>query len=32
MDGEGKFTWPDGRIYEGEYKDDKKEGYGTFEW
>jgi hypothetical protein len=32
MDGEGKFTWPDGRKYEGEYKDDKKEGYGTFEW
>jgi hypothetical protein len=32
MDGEGKFTWPDGRKYEGEYKDDKKEGLGIFEW
>lgn len=28
----GKLTWPDGRIYEGEYKDDKKDGQGTFIW
>ena len=26
------FTWPDGRRYEGEYTDDKKEGTGTFYW
>lgn len=26
------FTWNDGRRYEGEYKDDKKHGYGVFEW
>ena len=26
------FTWDDGRKYEGEYKDDKKHGYGVFEW
>lgn len=32
MDGEGIFKWPDGRKYEGQYKDDKKEGYGIFEW
>ena len=32
MDGEGIFTWPDGRRYEGQYKDDKKDGYGLFEW
>jgi hypothetical protein len=32
MDGKGVFIWPDGRKYEGEYKDDKKEGYGEFEW
>jgi hypothetical protein len=32
MDGKGLFTWPDQRKYEGDYKDDKKDGYGTFEW
>jgi hypothetical protein len=32
MEGEGKFTWPDGRTYKGEYKRDKKDGYGIFEW
>jgi len=32
MDGEGTFTWPDGRQYIGNYKDDKKEGQGLFIW
>ncbi len=32
MDGVGEFHWPDGRKYKGEYSDDKKEGYGVFEW
>ena len=32
MEGYGVFTWPDGRRYEGEYIDDKKEGRGTFFW
>ena len=32
MDGSGVFTWPDGRRYEGEYIDDKKEGRGIFYW
>jgi len=32
MDGEGVFVWPDQRKYIGQYKDDKKHGYGTFEW
>jgi hypothetical protein len=32
MNGQGEFTWPDGRIFQGYYKDDKKEGYGIFEW
>jgi len=26
MEGSGTFSWPDGRKYEGEYVDDKKEG------
>ena len=32
MDGKGKFEWPDGRIYVGEYLEDKKHGYGEFLW
>jgi hypothetical protein len=32
MDGYGEFSWPDGRKYVGEYKMDKKNGYGIFEW
>jgi hypothetical protein len=32
MHGKGVFTWPDGRKYEGDYLDDKKEGFGVFYW
>jgi hypothetical protein len=32
MEGPGVFQWPDGRKYEGNYVDDKKEGHGTFHW
>jgi hypothetical protein len=32
MEGKGVFLWPDGRKYEGEYKNDKKHGIGTFYW
>jgi len=32
MEGYGTFTWPDGRRYEGQYADDKKEGKGVFYW
>ena len=32
MHGTGKFTWPDGRSYEGAYDMDKKEGNGVFIW
>ena len=32
MDGTGVFTWADGRKYEGEYVEDKKEGHGIFTW
>ena len=32
MHGQGKYTWIDGRTYEGEYMMDKKEGYGVYAW
>lgn len=32
MHGKGVFKWSDGRRYEGNYVDDKKEGHGVFEW
>lgn len=32
MHGRGIFTWSDGRKYEGEYVNDKKEGCGEFSW
>ena len=32
MHGEGTFTWADGRQYQGEYVDDKKQGVGIFIW
>ena len=32
MEGEGVFSWPDGRKYKGAYKDDLKNGFGVFEW
>ena len=32
MNGEGIFTWPDGRRYEGEYFNDKKHGFGIYTW
>ena len=32
MNGKGKFIWDDGRIYEGDYVNDKKQGYGIFIW
>ena len=32
MHGKGEFSWADGKIYIGDYKDDKKEGFGIFRW
>lgn len=32
MHGQGIFTWPDGRRYEGEYSGDKKQGFGIYTW
>lgn len=28
----GIMKWPDGRIYEGSYEDELKEGLGRFVW
>lgn len=30
MHGQGIYKWPDGRQYEGNYYDDKKEGFGVY--
>ena len=32
MHGEGKYTWPNGSFYYGDYVDGIKEGYGVFTW
>ncbi|MFN9901019.1 MAG: membrane-binding protein, partial [bacterium] len=32
MHGQGVFSWPDGRRYEGEYLQDKKHGFGIYSW
>lgn len=32
MEGRGIERWNDGRKYEGDFKNGKKDGEGTFEW
>ncbi len=32
MHGKGIFKWPDGRVYEGDYYEDKKHGFGIVKW
>ena len=32
MNGKGKYTWPDGGFYEGDYINNVKEGNGRFKW
>eukprot|EP00351_Strombidinopsis_sp_SopsisLIS2011_P002829 CAMPEP_0116871950 /NCGR_PEP_ID=MMETSP0463-20121206/2526_1 /TAXON_ID=181622 /ORGANISM="Strombidinopsis sp, Strain SopsisLIS2011" /LENGTH=67 /DNA_ID=CAMNT_0004511335 /DNA_START=738 /DNA_END=941 /DNA_ORIENTATION=- len=32
MDGKGVYTWPDGKRYEGSYKNELRHGYGVFTW
>ncbi len=32
MEGKGIEVWSDGRKYEGDFKNGKKDGEGTFEW
>jgi len=30
--GLGKYSWPEGRDYSGQYVYDRKDGFGTFVW
>ena len=32
MEGIGIYIWNDGRMYQGQYKDDKKHGFGVYTW
>jgi hypothetical protein len=32
MNGQGVYVWLDGRKYEGQYVQDKKEGFGIYTW
>ena len=32
MDGQGVLTWRDGKRYEGQFVNDKREGHGVFVW
>ena len=32
MEGMGIYIWNDGRMYQGQYKDDKKHGFGVYTW
>lgn len=32
MHGRGIFKWPDGRVYDGDYANDKKHGFGRVCW
>lgn len=32
IQGKGTYTWPDGKMYEGEYRNGKKNGYGIYKF
>jgi len=32
MHGQGTLQWADGKLYEGTFKNDKREGHGKFTW
>jgi hypothetical protein len=32
MHGKGLLVWPDGKSYEGDFREDKRDGVGIFKW
>ena len=32
MHGKGVYKWADGRVYEGEFVNDKRNGFGIYTW
>ena len=32
LHGVGRYEWPDGKVYHGDFKDNNKEGNGLFMW
>ena len=32
MNGQGVFEWPDGKVYNGDFLNDRKQGFGTLCW
>jgi hypothetical protein len=32
MHGQGVYKWEDGRVYIGDYRNGKKDGYGQYTW
>ena len=32
MEGVGEYRWPDGKVYNGQFKADKREGEGRLRW
>ena len=32
MNGEGEYSWPDGKIYKGNFTNDQRQDYGVLKW
>lgn len=32
MHGKGEYVFPNGNSYKGEFKNDKRDGYGIYKW